>query len=318
MRCVIQKVTHAEVVVEGETVGKIGDGFMVLLGAENGDTEADARYCAEKIAGLRVFEDENDKMNLSLADVGGSVLLVSQFTLLADARHGRRPDFIQAARPEVAEPLCDLVKAIIEEKGIHVETGRFRTHMQVTLLNDGPVTILLDSRKSFSDWGGGRMRGSSGRRYNGNSIHHRRSIHDHRQIRRVICGLIQENAYIVQAEGRDDCVVVDPGDDYPRLKAAIGDRRVGADPADPRPLRPHHGGGGDGEGLRRAGVRGRGGRGDAERHHKERLYGHAGPYPGRLAGHRSPALRRCAVESAAWTLPCCPPPAIPGARCACT
>ena len=149
MRCVIQKVTHAEVVVEGETVGSIKDGFMVLLGAENGDTEADARYCAEKIAGLRVFEDGNDKMNLSLADVGGSVLLVSQFTLLADARHGRRPDFIQAARPEVAEPLCDVVKAIIESKGIHVETGRFRTHMQVSLLNDGPVTILLDSRKRF-------------------------------------------------------------------------------------------------------------------------------------------------------------------------
>ena len=149
MRCVIQKVTHAEVVVEGESVGKIKDGYMVLLGAENGDTEADARYCAEKIAGLRAFEDEGDKMNLSLADVGGSVLLVSQFTLLADARHGRRPDFIQAARPEVAEPLCDLVKAIIEAKGIHVETGRFRTHMQVSLLNDGPVTILLDSRKRF-------------------------------------------------------------------------------------------------------------------------------------------------------------------------
>ena len=149
MRCVIQKVTHADVVVEGETVGEIGNGYMVLLGAENGDTEADARYCAEKIAGLRVFEDENDKMNLSLADVGGSVLLVSQFTLLADARHGRRPDFIQAARPEVAEPLCDTVKAIIEGKGIHVETGRFRTHMQVSLLNDGPVTRLLDSRRKF-------------------------------------------------------------------------------------------------------------------------------------------------------------------------
>ena len=149
MRCVIQKVTHASVTVDGKTVGKIEDGFMVLVGAQEGDTEADARYCAEKIAGLRVFEDENDRMNLSLADVGGSVLLVSQFTLLADARHGRRPDFIQAARPEVAEPLCDLVKAIIEEKGIHVETGRFRTHMQVTLLNDGPVTILLDSRRKF-------------------------------------------------------------------------------------------------------------------------------------------------------------------------
>ena len=149
MRCVIQKVTHASVVVAGETVGQIENGFMVLLGAEVGDTEADARYCAEKIAGLRVFEDENDKMNLSLADVGGSVLLVSQFTLLADARHGRRPDFIQAARPEIAEPLCETVKALIEEKGIRVETGRFRTHMEVSLLNDGPVTILLDSRKKF-------------------------------------------------------------------------------------------------------------------------------------------------------------------------
>ena len=149
MRAVIQKVTHAGVVVEGETVGSIQDGYMVLLGAENGDTEADARYCAEKIAGLRVFEDENDKMNLSLKDVGGSVLLVSQFTLLADARHGRRPDFIQAARPEVAEPLCERVKAMIEEKGIPVQTGCFRTHMQVSLLNDGPVTILLDSRKNF-------------------------------------------------------------------------------------------------------------------------------------------------------------------------
>ena len=149
MRCVIQKVTHAEVVVEGETVGRIGDGFMVLLGAENGDTEADARYCAEKIAGLRVFEDENDKMNLSLTDVGGKVLLVSQFTLLADARHGRRPDFIKAAKPDVAEPLCETVKAMLEAHGLTVETGRFRTHMAVSLLNDGPVTILLDSRKTF-------------------------------------------------------------------------------------------------------------------------------------------------------------------------
>ena len=149
MRCVIQKVTHASVTVDGEVVGKIADGFMVLVGAQEGDTEADARYCAEKIAGLRVFEDENEKMNLSLRDVGGSVLLVSQFTLLADARHGRRPDFIQAARPETAEPLCQLVQRLIEEKGIHVETGRFRTHMVVSLVNDGPVTILLDSRKGF-------------------------------------------------------------------------------------------------------------------------------------------------------------------------
>ena len=149
MRCVIQKVTRASVSVAGECVGKIEDGFMVLVGAENGDTESDARYCAEKIAGLRVFEDDKGKMNLALSDVGGRVLLVSQFTLLADARHGRRPDFIQAARPEVAEPLCEQVKAMIEAKGIRVETGRFRTHMQVELLNDGPVTILLDSRRTF-------------------------------------------------------------------------------------------------------------------------------------------------------------------------
>jgi len=149
MRCVIQRVTHASVEVSGEIVGKIDNGFMVLIGAEDGDTEADAKYCADKIAGLRVFEDENDKMNLSLKDVGGRVLLVSQFTLLADARHGRRPDFIQAARPEVAEPLCERVKQMIEEKGIEVETGRFRTDMQVALVNDGPVTILLDSRKTF-------------------------------------------------------------------------------------------------------------------------------------------------------------------------
>ena len=149
MRCVIQRVTSARVEVAGETVGRIDGGFMVLVGAENGDTEADARYCAEKIAGLRVFEDADDKMNLSLSDVGGSVLLVSQFTLLADARHGRRPDFIQAARPEAAEPLCEVVKRLIEEKGIRVETGRFHTHMRVSLVNDGPVTILLDSRKRF-------------------------------------------------------------------------------------------------------------------------------------------------------------------------
>ena len=149
MRCVIQKVTRASVDVAGETVGAIDKGFMVLLGVQNGDTEADAKYCADKIGGLRIFEDADDRLNLSLRDVGGSVLLVSQFTLLADARHGRRPDFIQAARPEVAEPLCALVRTMLEAKGLHVETGRFRTDMQVSLVNDGPVTILLDSRKTF-------------------------------------------------------------------------------------------------------------------------------------------------------------------------
>ena len=149
MRCVIQKVTRASVTVEGEVVGRIGPGFLALVGVEEGDTPADADYIASKISGLRVFEDADDKMNLSLGDVGGEVLLVSQFTLLGDSRHGRRPSFIAAARPETAQPLCEVLKARIEAAGIHVETGRFQTHMEVELLNDGPVTILLDSKKLF-------------------------------------------------------------------------------------------------------------------------------------------------------------------------
>lgn len=149
MRCVIQRVTRASVTVEEELVSEIKDGFMVLIGAQDGDTEADARYCADKIAGLRVFEDADDKMNLSIKDVGGSVLLVSQFTLLGDARHGRRPSFSGAARPENAEPLCDLVRDMLISQGVPTLTGRFRTHMKVDLLNDGPVTILLDSRRGF-------------------------------------------------------------------------------------------------------------------------------------------------------------------------
>lgn len=149
MRCVVQRVTRASVVVAGETVGEIEKGYMVLVGAEDGDTEADVNYCADKISGLRVFEDADDKMNLSVQDVGGSVLLVSQFTLLGDARHGRRPSFIRAARPEAAEPMFELLCSKVRDKGIHVETGRFRTHMEVSLVNDGPVTILLDSKKGF-------------------------------------------------------------------------------------------------------------------------------------------------------------------------
>ena len=149
MRCVVQKVTRASVHVEGELVGAIKNGYMVLVGAEEGDTDQDVIYCADKISGLRVFEDADDKMNLSLQDVGGEVLLVSQFTLLGDARHGRRPSFIRAARPEQAEPLFEQLCRRIADKGIHVETGRFRTHMEVSLVNDGPVTILLDSKKGF-------------------------------------------------------------------------------------------------------------------------------------------------------------------------
>ena len=149
MRCVIQRVTHASVTVEGELVSEIENGFLVLVGAEDGDGESDVRYCADKIAGLRVFEDAQDKMNLSVTDAGGSVLLVSQFTLLGDARHGRRPSFSDAARPEDAEPLFTHLKELLVKAGLSVETGRFRTHMDVELVNDGPVTILLDSKKGF-------------------------------------------------------------------------------------------------------------------------------------------------------------------------
>ena len=149
MRMVVQRVTRASVTVDGEVTGKIGKGYMVLVGAEVGDTEADARLCADKLAGLRVFVDDEGKMNRSVLDVGGAILLVSQFTLLGDARHGRRPSFIAAARPEEAEPLLETMKAMLEEKGLHVETGRFRAHMDVELVNDGPVTILIDSRKVF-------------------------------------------------------------------------------------------------------------------------------------------------------------------------
>ena len=149
MRCVVQKVSQARVTVAGEVTGEIEKGYMVLVGAGEDDTEADVNYCADKISGLRVFEDDQDKMNLSVQDVGGSVLMVSQFTLLGDARHGRRPSFSHAARPEMAEPLFELLCKKVADKGIHVETGRFRTHMEVSLVNDGPVTILLDSKKGF-------------------------------------------------------------------------------------------------------------------------------------------------------------------------
>lgn len=149
MRAVVQRVKKARVQVEGETVGSIGPGFLVLVGSEEGDTEADRRYIEDKVCGLRVFEDAQGKMNLSLSDVGGSVLLVSQFTLLGDARHGRRPSFSRAARPETASPMIEEMAKAISSRGIPVETGRFQAHMEVELINDGPVTLLLDSRKGF-------------------------------------------------------------------------------------------------------------------------------------------------------------------------
>ena len=154
MRAVVQRVTFSRVVSEGSESGRIGPGFNVLLGVAEEDGDADCAYIIEKIAGLRVFEDSEGKMNLSLGDLSeagqeASVLLVSQFTLYGDCRRGRRPSFIQAAGPEKAEALYEQVKAGLEAKGIKVETGVFRTHMTVEIVNDGPVTILLDSRKEF-------------------------------------------------------------------------------------------------------------------------------------------------------------------------
>ncbi|VEJ21506.1 D-aminoacyl-tRNA deacylase [Neisseria animaloris] len=153
MRAVIQKVNRAEVnVIEAgnsETTGRIRRGFVVLLGVCHEDTAADARYIADKIAHLRIFEDDAGKLNLSLKDTGGAVLLVSQFTLYADARNGRRPSFSDAAKPEQANMLYEQVAAMLRQHEIPVETGRFQTHMQVDLCNDGPVTLLLDSQKLF-------------------------------------------------------------------------------------------------------------------------------------------------------------------------
>ena len=149
MRCVIQRVTEASVKVGGETVGQIGKGFMVLIGVSAQDTEKDLKYMAEKVPNLRIFEDEQGKMNLSLKDVGGAILAVSQFTLYGDARGSRRPSFIQAARPEQANDYYEKLVAAWRSQGIAVETGVFRAEMQVGLVNDGPVTILMDSTKAF-------------------------------------------------------------------------------------------------------------------------------------------------------------------------
>ena len=149
MRAVIQRVERASVSVEGELRGQIGAGFLVLIGVEEGDGDADFRYIAEKVPNLRVFEDEQGKMNRSLLDVGGELLAVSQFTLLGDARGGRRPSFITAARPETADPMYERLVADWRARGIRVETGVFGAHMKVSLVNDGPVTILLDSRRRF-------------------------------------------------------------------------------------------------------------------------------------------------------------------------
>jgi D-aminoacyl-tRNA deacylase len=149
MRAVVQRVSRAQVTVNGELTGKIGLGLLVLLGVGQDDDEADAVYLAEKIAGLRVFEDDQGKMNRSVHDVGGAVLAVSQFTLYGDVRRGKRPSFDAAAPPEKARQLYEFFVDRIRTVGLQCETGRFQEMMEVALVNEGPVTILLDSRKSF-------------------------------------------------------------------------------------------------------------------------------------------------------------------------
>jgi D-aminoacyl-tRNA deacylase len=149
MRAVVQRVSRARVTVADEIVGEVGRGLLVLLGATHADSDADADYLAGKIAGLRVFEDESGKMNLDTASIGGGILVVSQFTLYGDVRRGKRPSFDEAAPPERARQLYEYFVERIRGTGLPCQTGRFQAMMQVELVNDGPVTILLDSKKAF-------------------------------------------------------------------------------------------------------------------------------------------------------------------------
>lgn len=149
MRAVVQRVSEAKVEVDNRTSGEIKKGLLVLLGVENDDDMNDVNYMVEKILNLRIFEDENDKLNLSLLDIQGELLVVSQFTLLGDCRKGRRPNFMNAARPEKANELYEVFVEQARKNGIKVGTGVFQEHMMVKLTNDGPVTILVDSKKNF-------------------------------------------------------------------------------------------------------------------------------------------------------------------------
>ena len=149
MRAVVQRVKESRVEIAGKVVGQIGHGLLVLLGVAQGDTEKDSLFLADKTANVRIFADENGQMNRSVLQIGGEVLVVSQFTLLGDCRKGRRPSFARAARPEDARLLYDIFVRGLGEKGLRVETGRFQEMMDVYLVNDGPVTILLDSEKLF-------------------------------------------------------------------------------------------------------------------------------------------------------------------------
>ena len=149
MRAVVQRVKEASVRVDGEVVGAIGQGYLVFLGVTHEDSEKDAKYLADKIAGLRIFEDENDKMNLSITDKGGEILSVSQFTLFGDCRNGRRPSFTEAAGAEKGRALYEAFNQYLRDNALSVATGQFQAHMDVSLMNDGPVTMLLDSTKAF-------------------------------------------------------------------------------------------------------------------------------------------------------------------------
>ncbi|MFC1826109.1 D-aminoacyl-tRNA deacylase [Thermodesulfobacteriota bacterium] len=146
MRAVVQRVKSSSVTVDNEPVGKIGKGLLVLLGVAKSDQTAEADFLSEKIVNLRIFEDEQDKMNRSLIDIGGEMMVVSQFTLLGDCRKGRRPSFIDAAGPEKADELYEYFVAKVREKGVYVATGRFRAMMDVALINDGPVTLIVESK----------------------------------------------------------------------------------------------------------------------------------------------------------------------------
>lgn len=149
MRAVVQRVSEASVIVDGRVTGEICKGLLLLLGVGQEDTEADARLMADKVVGLRCFADADSKFNLSVVDVGGAVLAISQFTLFGDCRKGRRPSFSDAARPEPATELYELVVKHLRDKGLVVETGEFGAHMDVHLVNDGPVTLLIDTKKLF-------------------------------------------------------------------------------------------------------------------------------------------------------------------------
>jgi len=149
MKALLQRVSSASVTIAGEEVGRIGSGLVVFLGVANGDTEKDVQYLIPKITNLRIFSDEAGKLNLSALDIKGELLLVSQFTLLADSRKGRRPSFVEAAPPEQAERLFDYFVEQAQATGLKVATGRFQQYMQVAIHNDGPVTIMLDSGEKF-------------------------------------------------------------------------------------------------------------------------------------------------------------------------